>query len=68
MARKAYAAGEVHSEYRGALITRAGINSSGIKWTAHVDNPVRGAGLVRSDTLDGIRRMIRWAQGIGNGE
>lgn len=50
--------------YKGCLITPfVGTNTAGFKWQSYVANPVRGAGFVYADTLDGIREMIRWARG-----
>lgn len=43
--------------YLGVHIERAGINSSGIRWTA-----LTSTGFVRADTLAGIRMLIRKAQ------
>ncbi len=39
--------------YRGILIHKAGSNSSGIRWTAFTQN-----GIVRADTLKGIKMLI----------
>lgn len=41
--------------YRGVFIYPCEPNSSGMRWWALVN----GAGLLRADTLDGIRRLIR---------
>lgn len=40
--------------YRGCLIERAGVNASGIRW-----NALTTAGMVRADTLAGIKELIR---------
>lgn len=42
--------------YRGVLIQPAGLNGSGIRWTARTPN-----GIVRADTLDGVKDLIRRA-------
>ena len=39
--------------YRGYIIERAGINSSGIRWTALTE-----VGFLRSDTLAGLKELI----------
>lgn len=39
--------------YKGHLIERAGISSSGIRWTTLGAN-----GYLRADTLSGIKRLI----------
>ena len=39
--------------YKGVAIYPAGINSSGIRWTARVNGR-----LLRADTLNGIRAII----------
>lgn len=39
--------------YKGVLIETAGLNSSGIRWTAFGDG-----GFLRADTLAGIKRLI----------
>ena len=41
-------------KYLGVTIDRAGVNSSGIRWTA-----LTSEGYARADTLDGIKRLIR---------
>lgn len=40
-----------HSTYRGVIIWRAGINSSGIRYTAY--------GGLKADTLAGIKQLIK---------
>lgn len=40
--------------YMGVLITRAGLNSSGIRWHAFGPN-----GQLRAETLEGMRQLIR---------
>jgi hypothetical protein len=44
--------------YRDVVILPADRNSSGIRWTARLDNGTR----LRADTLQGIREMIRDAK------
>lgn len=39
--------------YRGCIIERAGLNSSGIRWTARTPY-----GTARADTLAGVKRVI----------
>lgn len=41
-------------EYRGVMIHPAGLNSSGIRWTARYDGRA-----LRADTLAGMRELIR---------
>jgi hypothetical protein len=43
--------------YRGVVILPADRNSSGIRWTARLNDGTR----LRADTLQGIRQMIRQA-------
>lgn len=42
--------------YFGCIIERAGVNSSGIRWTA-----LTPTGRVRADTLAGVKKLIRGA-------
>ena len=46
--------------YRGVWIERAGANSSGMRW-----NALTVAGILRADTLAGIKAMI--SQGVQHG-
>ena len=48
------AQGETMKQYKGITIERAGMNSSGIRWTAST-----GSGLIlKADTLAGIKQLI----------
>lgn len=40
--------------YRGYIIERAGLNASGIRWECLTEK-----GRLRSDTLEGLKQMIR---------
>lgn len=46
--------------YRGIIISRAGLNGSGIRWIAL--SPA--GGFLRADTLEGMRGLIRHTLGI----
>lgn len=51
--------------YRGCLVTREAPNSAGMRWGAFVPDAAPGRpGRVRAETLEGVRAMIRHAQGV----
>ncbi len=56
----------IRRAYYGVNIYPASPNSSGIRWTAYVEDTKLATGNLRADTIAGIKELIRAALGLDN--